>query len=97
MENQVRYKDFTPNKSEQQVCSNILSMINELAPSDSFVQAKVKQDVDGTYKASIQISASCGDFKSECTDNSLLSSFKKAQNDILNEVKEWKSHRFLHS
>lgn len=97
MENQVRYKDFTPNKSEQQVCSNILNIINELAPSDSYVQAKVNQSADGTYKASIWISASCGDFKSECTDESLLNSFKKAQHDILNEMKEWKSHRFLHS
>jgi len=97
MENQVRYKDFTPNKSEQQVCASILNLINELAPSDSFVQAKVKQDADGTYKASILINASCGDFKSECSDNSLLSSFKKAQHDILNDVKEWKTHRFLNS
>ena len=94
MENQVRYKDFTPNKNEAQVCSSILNMINELAPSDSYVQAKVKQSPDGTYKASISINASCGDFKSECIDHSLLSSIKKAQHEILNDMKEWKSHRF---
>lgn len=94
MENQVRYKDFTPNKNEQQVCSNILTMINDLAPSDSYIQARVKQGPDGTYKSSIIISALCGDFKSECTDTSLVSSFKKAQHGIISEVNKWKSHRF---
>lgn len=95
MENQVRYKHFTPNKSEQQVCSCILNRINELAPSDSYVQAKVLQTPDGTFKATISVNASCGDFKSESSSYSLLSSFQKAQQEIMSELNTWKSHRFL--
>tara|TARA_B110001454_G_scaffold83721_1_gene80518 strand:- start:1640 stop:1930 length:291 start_codon:yes stop_codon:yes gene_type:complete len=95
MENQVRYKHFTPNKSEQQVCSNILNIINELAPSDSYVQAKVAQTPDGSYNAVISVNASCKDFKSESSGFSLLNSFQKAQQGIMSEMNQWKSHRFL--
>ncbi len=95
MENQVRYKHFTPNKNEQQVCSSILNMINELAPSDSYVQAKVAQIPDGSFKAVISVNAVCGDFKSESSGYSLLNSFQKAQQEIMNEMNVWKKHRFL--
>jgi hypothetical protein len=95
MENQVWYKHFTPNKSEQQVCSSILNMINELAPSDSYVQAKVAQATDGTYNAIISVNASWGDFKSECSGFSLLNSFQKAQQGIMADMNQWKSLRFI--
>ena len=95
MENQVRYNHFTPNKNEEQVCSSILNMINDLAPSDSYVQAKVAQTADGSFNAIISVNASCGDFKSECSDFSLLNSFQKAQQRIMSDMNQWKSHRFL--
>ncbi len=97
MESQVNYTHFTPDRKDQQSCTQIISMINDLAPSDSYVEARVDQSEDGSFNASISVSASCGDFKAESSGFSLLGSFKKAQRGILDSMNEWKSKRFLHS
>ncbi|MBL7543344.1 MAG: hypothetical protein JNL11_05980 [Bdellovibrionaceae bacterium] len=95
--NNVTYTHFTPDQKERQVCSDILTMINDLAPSDSFVEAHVNQESDGTYKARISVDAIFGHFKSESSDLSFSNSLKKAQRGLLENLVEWKSQRFLHS
>ena len=95
MENKVKYTHFTPNKNEKAICSDLLNIINDLAPSNSFVAALVDQSMDGTYKASISVDAVCGNFHVESSDNSLISSFKKAQKDLIKNLSEWKTHRFI--
>lgn len=95
MENNVRFIRFTPNKNDKQICSDIFSMINDFAPSNSFIEAQVNQDSNGAYTASISVGAVCGNFHVESTDSSLLNSFKKAQKDLMKNLNEWKSHRFL--
>ena len=97
MENNVRYTHFTPNKNEKQICSDLLKRINDMAPSNSFIAAFVDQDIDGNYKASISVDAVCGNFHVESLDCSLVNSFRKAQKDLLRNLNEWKSQRFLHS
>lgn len=91
----VTYKHFTPNHQQRRVCADILTMINELAPSDSFVEAQVNQEADGSYKASISVDAMCGNFKSESSDSSFLRSLIKAQRGLLENLDEWKTQRFL--
>lgn len=94
MEN-IKYTHFTPNKNEKAICSDLLSIINDLAPSNSFIAAFVDQDTDGTYKASISVDAVCGTFHVESSDSSLLTSFMKAQKDLMKNLSEWKTQRFL--
>jgi hypothetical protein len=94
MDSQVRYSHFTPDRHEHQICADILNMVNDLAPSDAFVEANVDQTDDGHYKASILVRGCCGDFHSESSGRSVLGTIKKAQQDILHTMKEWKTHRF---
>lgn len=97
MENKVNYSHFTPERNEHQACSQIIGIIDELAPSDSYVQAQIDQAEDGSFNSSIHVSSCNGDFKAESSGFSLLSSLKKAQRGILDNMEEWKRKRFLHS
>lgn len=95
MESRLKYKHFIPNKSEHQMCSELMSLINDLSPSDSNVQATVDRKSDGSFKAHISVRGFCGDFESESSGISLLSSLRKAQKDVLNNIIDWKRHRFV--
>lgn len=95
--NTVRCTRYSPSHRERQICSDILNMVNELAPSDSFVEAHIDQEADGSFKARISVDAIYGNFKSETSDYSFLRSLKKAQREVLENIEEWKNHRFLHS
>jgi len=94
MKSKVKYKHFYPNRSEQQTFSGLLNLIDEMAPSDSSVQAIVDRVSDGTFKVNIVIRAFVGSFISEEAGFSPLTSFMKAQKSILSRLDEWKKDRF---
>ncbi len=94
MESKVNYKHFTPNTKDHQKCSDLMRLIDDLSPSDSNIEATVDRSDDGSYKAVISVRGFCGAFDSESSDTSLLSSFKKAQRGLLENINDWKRQRF---
>src|SRR5690349_12083665 len=94
MENQVAFHHFVPKNKDQESCSELISRVDESAPSDSSVTAFVDRLADGTFRTVISVKAVCGKFYSEATNFSLVSSIKQAQQAMLNSLDEWKSRRF---
>ena len=71
-----------------------MSHVNELAPSDSNVNAMISQLTDGTFHTIIGIQAACGRFYAEAKTSSLLSSLHQAEQNILKSLASWKNIRF---
>ena len=81
MESIVSYQHFIPNRIENQMCSELMGLINDLSPSDSTVQAVVDRISDGSFKTIISVKGFCGNFNSESSSFSLLSSLKKLKRE----------------
>jgi len=75
-------------------CSQIMSHVDELAPSDSSVNAMINQLADGTFHTIIAIQAACGRFYAEAKNSSLLTSLHQAEKNILKSLASWKNVRF---
>jgi hypothetical protein len=71
-----------------------MSHVDELAPSDSSVNAMINQLADGTFHTIIAIQAACGRFYAEAKTSSLTSSLHQAQKNILKSLATWKNVRF---
>ncbi len=84
-----------PNKTDFQVCTALMSRIDDLAPYGSNNRADIKRLEDGSYHTVIAVNANCGQFKSEGLTFSLVSSLKKAHQQMLVVLGEWKKLRFI--
>ena len=76
-------------------CNQLMSNIDELAPSDANVNAMIDRHADGTYHAFIAIRASCGQFFAEAKTTNLMTALKQAQNKIMDSLDNWKGTRFV--
>ena len=94
MKNSLTYPNVAPDLVDQPACDSILSRIDDLAPSDSHIEAIISLLKDGTYHSIIAINAVCGRFQSEAKTNSLVSSLNQAQRSMLLILSEWKGQRF---
>ncbi len=94
MKNYFENSAIVPENTEFIKCSDLMSHVEEMAPSDSNVYARVNQLRDGTFHTIISINASCGRFYAEAKTGTLVSSLKSAQSGILKKLDHWKSIRF---
>lgn len=99
MKNYFKLSSVQPGGSEFLLCSELMSRIDDLAPSDATVSARISRLADGTYHTLIPVRAadqkfSGGQFYAEAKTRSLLSSLKAAQAEMLMKLREWKSERF---
>ena len=94
MKNYFEKSEIVPKNAEYVKCSDLMSRVEDMAPSDSNVYAKVNQLHDGSFHTIIAINATCGRFYAEAKTTSLVSSLKSAQNSILKKLDHWKSIRF---
>lgn len=95
MKNYFRQSKIRPANSDEYIkCSQIMSHVDELAPSDSSVNAMINQLADGTFHTIIAIQAACGRFYAEAKTASLLSSLHQAEKNILKSLASWKNVRF---
>ena len=88
MKNYFKKSNVKPRGSELFVCSEIMSRIDDMAPSDAKVSAIIRQLADGTYHTLIPVLAtdekfSRGQFFSEAKTHSLVSSLRAAQAEML--------------
>ena len=88
------FKHFKPTYADQQIYTNHLSMIEDLAPADSTIQMIVKKMSDGTFHTIIDIKAICGKFYSEAQELTSMNSIQLAKKSILSKISEWKRLRF---
>ncbi|MEQ1875070.1 MAG: hypothetical protein ABL958_00395 [Bdellovibrionia bacterium] len=93
--NVMYFPNLLPSHDDRPVCSNMMSRIDDLAPSDSKTNAIVNLLADGTYHTVIAISALCGQFKTEAKAKSFVSSLTEAQHGMLRTLAEWKQKRRL--
>ncbi len=96
MSNQLRlkYECFVPSSLDRQMYSKNLSMVEDLAPADSYVDYIICKLADGTYRTIINIRSVCGKFYSEAQGISPLVSLQQAKKSILNTLEDWKKWRF---
>ena len=94
MKNLLFYSGTKPSGADYPECSDIMSKVDDLAPSDSRVDAVINLLTDGTYHTVIAINAITGKFKSEAKTRTLVSSLKQAQRSMLTILAEWKGTRF---
>lgn len=95
MKNYFGHSKVRPTNSQELLeCSQIMSNVDELAPSDSSVNAMISQLADGTFHSIIAIQAACGRFYAEAKTSSLLSSLHQAERNILKSLASWKNVRF---
>ena len=99
MKNYFKRSSVKPRDSELFACSELMSRIDDLAPSDAKVSAIIKKLADGTYHTLIPVLAtderfSNGKFYAEAKTNSMLSSLRAAQAEILTKLRDWKANRF---
>lgn len=99
MKNYFKLSSVQPGGSEFALCSELMSRVDELAPSDSSVSARISRLADGTYHTLIPIRSADrkfagGQFYAEAKTRSLISSLKAAQAEMLMKLREWKSERF---
>lgn len=94
MKNYFKLSNVLPERAEYATCLQIMSNVDDLAPSDSHVNAVISQLADGTYHTIIAIKAACGHFYAEAKTSSLVLSLKHAQKNMLKNLEEWKSLRF---
>ena len=62
MDQALKFRHFIPSSSDQQLCNSHLTMIQDLAPADSYVDVIVDKLADGTFRTVISIKAICGKF-----------------------------------
>ena len=94
MKNILSYSGTQPSGEDYSECTDIMSKVDDLAPSDSHVDAVIKLLTDGTYHTTIAINAICGNFQSQAKTRTLVSSLKQAQRSMLAILAEWKGTRF---
>lgn len=95
MKNYFRQSKIRPSNSDEMMkCSQIMSNVDDLAPSDSSVNAMINQLADGTFHTIIAIQATCGRFFAEAKTTSLMSSLHQAEKNILKSLASWKNVRF---
>lgn len=99
MKNYFKHSQVKPGRSDFAFCSELLSRIDDLAPSDAKVTAIISRMADGMYHTLIPVRASDsrfadGSFYAEARTKSLISSVKQAQAEMLNKLKDWKASRF---
>lgn len=94
MKNYFEKSAVVPKKDDFVKCSDLMSQVEDMAPSDSNVYARVNQTTDGSFHTIISINASCGRFYAEAKTSTFVSSLKSAQNGILKKLDHWKSIRF---
>jgi hypothetical protein len=92
--NVMYFPKLMPSGDDQPVCTSMMSRIDDLAPYNSNINAIINLLADGTYHTSIAIHAFCGQFNTEATTSSLVSSLGQAQKSMLAELTEWKKRRF---
>lgn len=88
------FPDLVPSNKDYAVCTNAMTKIFDLAPSDSSVQAFINLLADGTYHTVIAINALIRPFKSEAKTSSLSTSLIQAQQNMLAALADWKKGRF---
>ncbi len=99
MKNYFKRSSVKPGGSDSFIGFEIMSRIEELAPSDAKVSAIIKRLADGTYHTMIPVLAtderfSNGKFYAEAKTNSMMSSLRAAQAEMLGKLREWKANRF---
>ncbi|MBC7457453.1 MAG: hypothetical protein H7235_04190 [Bdellovibrionaceae bacterium] len=95
MKNYFTKSAVKPSQDDYMSCNQLMSAVDDLAPSDANVNAMIDRHADGTYHAFIAIQASCGKFFAEAKTTSLMTSLKQAQNKILSSLDTWKGTRFV--
>ena len=96
MKNYFTKSAIVPNQEEAMSCNQIMSTIDDLAPSDANVNAVIHRLADGTFHTLIAIQATCGKFYAEAKNGNLLSSLRQAQNNMIHSLDTWKLSRFAH-
>lgn len=94
MKNYFKRSEVKPRGFELLTCSELMSRIDDLAPSDASVSAMIERSSDGMFHTLIPIRGSGGSFVSEARTNSLISSLRAAQREMLSKLRDWKEHRF---
>ncbi len=99
MKNYFKTSDVQPRGSEFVLCAEMMSRIDDLAPSDASICARISRLADGTYHTLIPVRAAdkmfaSGQFFAEAKTQSLVSSLKEAQHQILRKLREWKAERY---
>lgn len=86
---------IVPNQEDSMNCNQLMSTVDDLAPSDANVNAMIDRLSDGSFHVFIAIQASCGKFFAEAKAGNLLVSLREAQNKILDSLDSWKGSRFV--
>lgn len=99
MKNYFKFSNVKPSSAEFPSCFEIMSRIDDLAPSDASVSAIIHRLADGNYHTMIPVKAtdarfSTGLFFSEAKHHSLTTSLKSAQAKMLKKLRKWKEKRF---
>ena len=94
MKNYFKRSEIKPRGTELIACSELMSRIDDLAPSDASVSAIIQRRPDGMFHTLIPIRAAGGSFFSEAQTNSLISSLRAAQSEMLSKLRDWKQSRF---
>lgn len=95
MKNYFTKSSVKPSSEDYLTCNQLMTLVDDLAPSDANVNAMIDRLEDGTYHAFIAIQASCGKFFAEAKTANLTTSLKQAQNKILDRLVSWKGTRFV--
>lgn len=94
MKNYFTQSTIVPTPEDIINCNQLMSTVDDLAPSDANVHANIDRLADGSYYTNIAIQATCGKFFAEAKNNNLLSALRHAQNQILASLDLWKCNRF---
>jgi hypothetical protein len=94
MKNYFDKSFISPNAADLEKCSMLMSYVEEMAPSNSYVSARFNIMPGGFFQSIIVINSECGRFYSEGHSRSIFKSLKKAQSSILKSIQSWKSDRF---
>lgn len=99
MKNYFKRSTVKPGGSDFVFCSELMSRIDDLAPSDASVSAIINRLADGTYHTLIPVRSAesrfaGGQFYAEAKTRSLLSSLMQAQAEVLKKLGEWKRERY---
>lgn len=99
MKNYFKSSTVQPNEFELGRCFDLMSRIDELAPSDATVSAIIRRLANGSYHTIIPVRATdsnfaSGSFFAEGNDLSLAASLKSAQAKMLEKLRKWKLERF---
>jgi len=90
----LTFSGLTPSTVDYPICSDILRVIGELAPSDSKIVAAIQLIADDVYHTILTVHGNCGPFQAEAKTKSLVSSLRQAQRSMLTIIADWKTTRF---